>query len=571
MTQQVVVQQTLLSLAQQGDPQAIATLINQVLWNKGITVMASRQGSCLQVLLISEQVPNQEACVYFIYDGMSRLGSKAIESIRVFGRQNDQSAPAWTQTFELKPGYLPPGITPPPPPSPKPKPKQKRIKTKYRRRVPLLWFGGVIWVLVATLGIAVRYQIENAGKSPSKNTIPQPQPSISLEKPKPKSKSKHLPKSEATPQPFITVPEKSDFLFNIFKSLTPANPQTPKPNPNPSETPKSKASSIPLSSAPSQTIAIKAVGDIVPGTNYPTNRLPSDKQELFQNVKHSLQGADILFGNFESTLTNQPNSAKDTSQNMVFAFRTPPEYAKLLKDTGFNVLNVANNHSMDFFPIGFEDTIRNIEKAGMKALGKKDQILYLNVKGIPIAFIGFSYLDVHNSVNDLKTAKSLVNRARKKAKIVVVSFHAGAEGTGALRVKNEQEAFYGENRGNLMIFSRTMIDSGADLVLGHSPHVPRAIELYHGKLIAYSLGNFLGYRSLSSWGELGQSLILEVKLNPEGDFLSGRIIPVILDKRGIPYIDKQARSVQLIRNLTQLDFPKTPITIDDQGQIVNQL
>jgi poly-gamma-glutamate capsule biosynthesis protein CapA/YwtB (metallophosphatase superfamily) len=115
-----------------------------------------------------------------------------------------------------------------------------------------------------------------------------------------------------------------------------------------------------------------------------------------------------------------------------------------------------------------------------------------------------------------------------------------------------------------------MIDAGADLILGHGPHVTRALELYKGKLIAYSLGNFMGYRTLSTAGELGQSLILDVKMTPQGDFVSGKIIPIELDRQGIPSVDNDFRSVGLIRRLTKSDFPNTGLTIDDKGQILKK-
>jgi hypothetical protein len=104
--------------------------------------------------------------------------------------------------------------------------------------------------------------------------------------------------------------------------------------------------------------------------------------------------------------------------------------------------------------------------------------------------------------------------------------------------------------------------------LGHSPHVPRALELYKGKLIAYSLGNFMGYQTLATQAELAYSLVLEVELNNQGDFVSGKIIPVLLNGQGIPYPDRQGFSIQLIRQLTQMDFPKTPLTIDNNGRIL---
>lgn len=315
-------------------------------------------------------------------------------------------------------------------------------------------------------------------------------------------------------------------------------------------------------------IKIKAVGDIVPGTNYPHNRLHPQSKILFQAVKPILKGADLLFGNFEGTLTNYPYSPKGFGSGLLVAFRSPPSYNKLLKDAGFDVLSVANNHSFDFDDQGFKDTIQNIEKVGIKAVGKKNQIIITKRKGISVAWIGFSYFEEHNSLNNLKLAKALVQKARENADIVVISVHAGAEGTGAMNVRNKTEYFFGENRGNMVKFSRAMIDNGADLILGHSPHVPRALELYKGKLIAYSLGNFMGYQTLATEAQLGYSLVLEVEMNNQGDFVSGKIIPVQLNRVGIPYPDQYGNSIKLIRQLIQSDFPNTPLSIDLKGKIV---
>jgi len=226
-----------------------------------------------------------------------------------------------------------------------------------------------------------------------------------------------------------------------------------------------------------------------------------------------------LFGNFESTLTDYPYVAKDISQGMTFAFRSPPAFASVLKETGFDVISVANNHSFDFSDQGFADTVSNIEQSGMKAIGQKGQISYLKVKGVTIAFIGFSYLSDHNSMSDLEAAKALVDQAKQQAKIIVISVHQGAEGSDATYTYDQSEPFFGEDRGNSVQFARAMIDQGASLVLGHGPHVLRSIELYKSRLIAYSLGNFVGYRTLSSEGILGKSMILQVEMNSEGRFV----------------------------------------------------
>ncbi|WP_017654230.1 CapA family protein [Fortiea contorta] len=321
--------------------------------------------------------------------------------------------------------------------------------------------------------------------------------------------------------------------------------------------------------SPGDTITIKAVGDVIPGTNFPNYRLPRFTHQLLpKSVRSYLQGADILFGNFESSLTTYPYTSKDISRGQVFAFRSPPAYAQLFADVGFNVFNMANNHAMDFGTVGFQDTKKNLEAVGIATLGHKNQILYLEANKIPVAMIGFSVYEMYNSVHNLSAAQTLLAEAKKNANIVIISMHVGSEGTGALNVKNQTEFFYGENRGNAMKFARTMIDSGADLVLGHGPHVPRAIEIYKGKIVAYSLGNFLGYRTLSTNAQTGYSMILEVKLNPSGDLVAAKVIPIHLNKQGIPQVDQHFRTVGLVRYLNNQDFPVEPVQINKKGELI---
>ncbi len=315
-------------------------------------------------------------------------------------------------------------------------------------------------------------------------------------------------------------------------------------------------------------ITIKAVGDIVAGTNFPDYRLPRNPNQLLPKpVRDKLKNSDILFGNYESTLTNHPYTTKDTTKGAVFAFRSPPEYASLFSQVGFDVMSVANNHAMDFGRKGFSDTVNNLNAAGVKTVGAKNQILYTKVKNIPVAWIGFCFYEYCNTVQDIQKAKALVNQARQKAKIVIISMHVGAEGSDALHVRNATEYFYGENRGNSILFARSMVDAGADLILGHGPHVPRAMEVYKGKLIAYSLGNFLGYKTFSTTAEKGDSLILEAKINQDGDFVSGKIDSIQLDKTGIPQVDKYGQTIDLIRSLTKRSFPNTKISISQKGEI----
>jgi len=149
-------------------------------------------------------------------------------------------------------------------------------------------------------------------------------------------------------------------------------------------------------------ITIKAVGDTIPGSNFPDDKLRSDRNELFpESVRVKFQDADVVFGNLETVLTNNPASAKDIGREQIFAFRSPPIYAHLFADVGFNVFNVGNNHAMDFGQVGFQDTKKNLAAMGIKTIGEKDKILYLQVKNIPIAIIGFCPYEFCNDVNDL--------------------------------------------------------------------------------------------------------------------------------------------------------------------------
>ncbi|MEG3863086.1 CapA family protein [Microcoleus sp. herbarium12] len=592
-------QQDILNLAKEGDPRAIAFLLGQALQSFGVTAKASLENDTLHLLLEAEQLPAEEACLRVAVKGLQRLQPNNIYRLTVYGRAEGEQLPAWTQTVELK-----------------------KPLTKAPASVPVA--ERAMAAVSATASVSTSASVStmaavNAPAAPIPVTLPTIEktqnvttaPAQIPEKSPPAPAQIPTPKPTNQPQPkpspraklarnktqkswmsvgtlsLIFVPIAGFVLGSQFnKSSTTAsiNPRTEKPAvqkviSTPSRSPAAKPQPAPKS--PDQaaktpanlpaTVSIKAVGDMIPGTNFPYNKLPEKKERLFESVKSYLQGADILFGNFESTMTDYPYSSKGGGGGMLFAFRTPPSYAKIFKDVGFDILNIANNHSYDFNEQGFKDTIKNIDSNGMKSVGKRDQIVYQNVKGVNFAFIGFSnYGEVHNSLLEMQAGAELVKKARQKADIVVISVHAGAEGTGALNVRNKNEFFYGENRGNMVLFSRTMIDAGADLILGHGPHVTRALELYKGKLIAYSLGNFMGYRTLSTAAELGQSLILDVKMTPKGDFVSGKIIPIELDRQGIPSVDNDFRTVGLIRRLTKSDFPNTGLTIDDNGQILKK-
>jgi hypothetical protein len=157
--------------------------------------------------------------------------------------------------------------------------------------------------------------------------------------------------------------------------------------------------------------------------------------------------------------------------------------------------------------------------------------------------------------------------AAKKADIVVVSFHGGAEGTGAQHVPAQTEIYAGEKRGNLPAFAHTAIDAGADLVLGHGPHVMRGMEIYKDRLINYSLGNFCTYGWFQLVDELGLTMILEVELALDGKFIQGKINPARQEGRGIPVLDPTGQAIRVVRSLSTADFGANAPKIADDGTI----
>lgn len=303
-----------------------------------------------------------------------------------------------------------------------------------------------------------------------------------------------------------------------------------------------------------ETVTIKAVGDIVMGTNWPGNPIDVEvESRFFSGVTDILADGDVVFGNLEGALTDSGETTKDPSRGTQFAFRMPPHYAKILREAGFNVLNLANNHSADFGDLGLEDTKRSLAEHGLLAVGLKDDIAYQQVRGLRIGWIGFSYQHYrHNSILDLENVSRLVRLARASADLVIVTFHGGAEGSDALRARNVNEKYLGEDRGNVVQFARTAVESGADLVLGHGPHVLRGVECYWQKLIVYSLGNFVGYRAFSTRRAASVSAILDITLDQDGWLRKARFHPLRFDAEHLPRVDPERRALFLLHDLSRL-------------------
>jgi poly-gamma-glutamate capsule biosynthesis protein CapA/YwtB (metallophosphatase superfamily) len=316
-----------------------------------------------------------------------------------------------------------------------------------------------------------------------------------------------------------------------------------------------------------ETITFKAVGDIV----FPPGEF---KKDVFGNVKSHLE-ADFLVGNLEGPITDQSVAAKKTNGVNTFAFKFSPRAAPpALKQAGFDVLHIGNNHLFDYGPNGLEDTQRALKNATIAYVGLKNRTITLEKDGLAVAFVGFAYSPRLNDLHDTEGSARQVREAKSRAPIVVVSVHAGAEGTGAQEVHDEEEIFLGERRGNLVRFAHAMVDAGASCVIGSGPHVLRAMEIYKGVPIAYSLGNFLPVGGLKATGLPGVSAVLELVFStPDGAFLKGTIIPIRFDDAKLPRHDPEGAGIFIVRDLTERYYDTyrdgdMNIWIDDDGSIV---
>lgn len=316
-------------------------------------------------------------------------------------------------------------------------------------------------------------------------------------------------------------------------------------------------------------LLIKAVGDVMPGSDFMDNLPPADFEHL---KEYFIQGKpDLVIGNLEGAITDYPKCRKKPQKGKIYAFRIPTHYVTDLKSIGFTLFNLANNHAMDFGQPGWNDTKTNLKKQNILAIGDKNKIEYQEIKGKRIACIGISWLSYHNSIYyQPEQTLSLIHLADSTSDIVILSIHGGSEGEKSLEIPDSNEMMLTEPRGNLYRFCHQAIEAGADLILGHGPHVVRGMKLYQNRLIAFSLGNFLTHGSFNTSGNAQNTLILEVELDEQGQFRQGKIIPMKQKTfgrdKGIPFPDTTATTTHLIRKLCS-KIPESGLLISDDGSI----
>jgi poly-gamma-glutamate capsule biosynthesis protein CapA/YwtB (metallophosphatase superfamily) len=325
----------------------------------------------------------------------------------------------------------------------------------------------------------------------------------------------------------------------------------------------------PSGDAAGGSVTLSATGDIMM-SNAPQGMPPADGAGFFDDVRDALR-SDLVMGNLEQPLTDDTGTSKCGSppRTDCFAFRSPPSYARHLDKAGFQLVNLANNHTRDFGPAGARNTRKALDGAGIAYTGNAGEITIVEIKGRKVAVVGFSTYAGANNLNDLDASRAVVRRAKERADLVVVQAHMGGEGTDRQHVKPGTETFSGENRGDPVRFSHAVVDAGADLVIGHGPHVLRGIQFYRGKLIAYSLGNFAGGgHALKNVGALRYGGVLRVTLTAGGKFAGGEFRSTMMNAAGLPVRDRTGdRGRKMVAELSADDFGASAATITDDGVI----
>lgn len=318
------------------------------------------------------------------------------------------------------------------------------------------------------------------------------------------------------------------------------------------------------------TICIIGVGDVMLGTAYPSAKyLPpnDDCTPLLEEVQPILKNADVTFGNLEGCFLNSGPTTKNCKDTLkCYAFRMPDRYAPCLKDAGFTVMSLANNHSGDFGMEGRKNTMRLLDSLGIEYGGLEVKpTAEFEKDGVTYGFVAFAPIRATLDMLNLKMAIEKVADLKSRNDIVIVSFHGGAEGRAHEHVTRQTEEFYGEDRGNVYEFAHLMVDAGADVIFGHGPHVARAIEIYKDRLIAYSLGNFCTYARFNLSGPNGLAPIVKVYTDASGKFLKGEIFSARQLGEGGATIDSNKRAFKKIKYLSEKDFPERTIEFHENG------
>ncbi len=334
-------------------------------------------------------------------------------------------------------------------------------------------------------------------------------------------------------------------------------------------------------SGPATALRLIAVGDVMPGSDFPDAgyldpRLPDGagpEAVLGPELVALLRAGDVVFGNMEGVLwdSGAPPAKRCSNPDLCYVFRGPERHAGLLAEAGFTVMSLANNHSGDWGPEGRNATISALRSAGIELAGlDRDDARTTTLSladGTRVGVVAFAPNRGTLDLNDIPAARRRVETLAASHDVVLVSFHGGAEGAKFTRLPKQMEVFHGERRGDVHAFAHAVVDAGADVVIGHGPHVPRAIEVYRDRFIAYSLGNFWTWGRFNLRGANGLAPVVDLRLDRDGRLLAARVHSARQTGRGGPTPDPDGGAARLIAELTAADLPESGTRVEPDGTV----
>lgn len=289
----------------------------------------------------------------------------------------------------------------------------------------------------------------------------------------------------------------------------------------------------------SATIVISFAGDCTLGNDKKVtyfddmvSRQQDDYSYFFRNVRDIFGSDDYTLVNLETTFTDATQYAEKQ-----FNFKGDYEYVNILKEGNIEGVNISNNHTKDYLEKGYTDTLNTLENADIDYSGD-DYIHIETIKGVKVGFIGFknANLSIENIDDKLMQLK------KYDSEIIVASCHWGIEGTNEFNQEQQKYAHY-------------LIDSGADIVIGHHPHVLQGIEEYKGKHIIYSLGNFC-FGGNSNPKDKDSMIIQEIFNLKNGKLIDNKIKIIPCSISSVPDTN---------------NFQPTPLSGEEKERVLNKV
>lgn len=312
-------------------------------------------------------------------------------------------------------------------------------------------------------------------------------------------------------------------------------------------------------------VIIQAVGDVMLGGRWERAVAQNGYFHAFEKIAPALQAGDITLANLEAPLTTRGREFVDKK----YRFRVHPSAVEGLKKAGITVVTLANNHTMDYGAEGLSDTMAALKKADISFVGAGANLadahipLIADIRGTRVAVLGYSLTLPSEFWAGAKRpgtapllekpAREQIAAARRLADIVIVTVHWGEEGNTRLREYQPRLA-------------RMMIDSGADAVIGHHPHILQGIERYKRGIIFYSLGNF----AFAHKSRIADRTLL-VRLRFNGDRRSAELLPVNILHREVgfqPVLLSGDKAEKLIERVKRLPPGKIDIRTEHDRWLV---